>query len=302
MPIRLAPISRRRFLTRSAVAAAGLGITPKLLASIKPTDARSWALLSDPHLAADRATVSRDMNMAEHFAAVTREILERTRLPAGLFINGDCAYNTGETGDYRLLAELLEPIRGAQIPVCLGLGNHDNRERFREALGPELPSSKPLSDKHVALVRTRYVNWFVLDSLEKPLSVPGLLGQPQLDWLASTLDSNRHKPALVLVHHQPDSNGTTSGLKDTDAFYQVIRPRKQVKAYFFGHTHVWKVEQDPSGLHLVNLPAVGYPFRAEQPTGWVLATLGRKGALLELRCTDPKRPAHGQFVELNWRG
>jgi 3',5'-cyclic AMP phosphodiesterase CpdA len=159
-----------------------------------------------------------------------------------------------------------------------------------------------LPDKQVALIRARHANWFVLDSLEKPLSVPGLLGELQLQWLASSLDSNRHKPALVLVHHNPDSTGTNSGLKDTDAFYQVIRPRKQVKAYFFGHTHVWKVEEDPSGLHLVNLPAVGYPFRAEQPTGWVQTTLERKGARLELRCTDPKHPAHGQIVELKWRG
>ena len=43
-----------------------------------------------------------------------------------------------------------------------------------------------------------------------------------------------------MVHHNPGV-GANIGLKDTSAFLDVIRPRKQVKAYVYGHTHTWKI-------------------------------------------------------------
>ena len=107
---------------------------PSLLAAAKRTDPNSWALLADTHLAADRALVARDINMTDHFTKVSGELLALPKRPAGVFITGDCAYNSGQTGDYRHVADLLEPIRQGQMPVHLALGNHDHRERFWEAI------------------------------------------------------------------------------------------------------------------------------------------------------------------------
>ena len=152
----------------------------------------------------------------------------------------------------------------------------------------------------MALLRTPRANWFVLDSLETTLSTPGLLGQEQLDWLAGALDANPDQPALVLIHHNPGLSGNF-GLKDTAALFEIIRPRKQVKAYIFGHTHAWNVGQDESGIHLINLPPVSYVFTAGLPTGWVHARLERKGMELELRCVDHSHKSHGQIVKLQWR-
>ncbi len=283
MPIHLPPISRRRFLARSLAAGAALGFSPTLLAGSKRTDENSWALLSDTHLSADPARLGRGINMAEHFTAVSRELCSLPKRPAGVFINGDCAFNSGEPGDYAMVAELLKPIRQEQMPVHLTLGNHDNREHFWDALQEEGAVKRPLADKQTALLRTPRANWFLLDSLEKTLSTPGLLGQEQLDWLAKCLDANAHKPAIVLVHHNPGISGNM-GLKDTVPFFEIIRPRKQVKAYIFGHTHRWSVTQDNTGLHLINLPPVAYPFEEGDPAGWVHATVGKNGMRLELRC------------------
>ena len=157
----------------------------------------------------------------------------------------------------------------------------------------EKATQRPLADRQVALLRTPRANWFVLDSLEETLATPGLLGQAQLDWLAGALDANHDKPALVLLHHNPGLTGNV-GLKDTAALFAVIRPRKQVKAYIFGHTHVWNVWPDESGIHLINLPPVSYVFQAGEPAGWVHAMLEREGMQLELRCVDPAHKSHGQ--------
>lgn len=301
MPIHLAPITRRRFLQRSALAAAGLAVTPHLLAAGRPLDADSWALLSDTHLAADRSFLCRGINMVDHFKIVSKELLGLTKRLAGVFLTGDCAYNQGEGGDYMLLSELLDPIRQAQMPVHLALGNHDHREHFWAAFQEERTAPHPLKNRQVGLLQTPHVNWFILDSLEKTLSTPGLLGREQLDWLAKSLDEHQEKPALVLVHHNPGLNGGNMGLKDTLPFLEIIRPRKQVKAYIYGHTHHWQVEPDPSGIHFINLPAVAYVFRDGDPSGWVHTTVKPDGMRLELRSVDPSHKAHGEIHHLKWR-
>jgi hypothetical protein len=301
MPIYLPPVSRRAFLGRALAAGAGLALKPALLAAGKSTNPDSWALFSDIHLAANETEVQRGVNMAEHFATVSREVLGLNELPAALFINGDCAFNSGEKEEYATVTKLLEPLRAEQIPIHLALGNHDNRERFWEVLQDEKSAKRPLADRQVALIRTPRANWFILDSLEKTLSAPGYLGKEQLDWLATALDKNPDKPALVLVHHNPGI-AENMGLKDTSAFLDVIRPRKQVKAYIYGHTHTWKITQDSSGIHLINLPPVAYVFQEGNPSGWVHAMVEDKKMRLELRCIDTTHKAHGQKVELAWRG
>jgi 3',5'-cyclic-AMP phosphodiesterase len=301
MPIHLPPISRRQFLTRTLVGAAGLALGPGLLAAAKETDPDSWALLSDVHLAADPALVARKINMTDHLKQVAKEVLALPKRPAGVFITGDCAYNSGQIADYAHITELLEPIRKDETPICLALGNHDNRERFWEALKQEKAVKRPVADRQVALVKTPRANWFVLDSLDQTLSTPGLLGQEQLDWLGRALDANADKPALVLVHHNPGLTASINGLKDSEALYDVIRPRKQVKAYIFGHTHFWNVAEDTSGIHLINLPPVAYVFIEGQPSGWVHASLAGDGMRLECRCLDTKHPAHAQVHNLRWR-
>ncbi len=301
MPIQLQPISRRRFLSRSALAGAGLALAPRLLADSKPENPNSWVLISDVHLAGDATKVARNVNMTDHFKGVSAEILALPERPAGLFLTGDCAFNSGEKEDYAQLSKLLEPIRKDGIPVCLALGNHDNREHFWDGLKDEKAVKRPVADRQVALVKSPKINWFVLDSLEKTLSTPGILGTAQLEWLASALDANSDKPAIILVHHNPGVSETISGLKDTEAFYEVIRPRKQVKAFMYGHTHHWSVTKDPSGIHLINLPAVAYVFIEGQPSGWVHATLQPKGMRLDVSCLDKTHSAHGQVVNLDWR-
>lgn len=301
MPIYLPPISRRRFLRGAVAAAGGLALDPARLVAKEATQERSWALLSDLHLAADASLVARGVNMTDHFQQVAGELLDLPEKPEGVLITGDCAYNSGEVIDYSHFVDLLDPLRTHGLGVHLLLGNHDNRDRFWEVFQQEKTAPRPLADRQVAFLRAGPVNWYILDSLDKTLSSPGLLGPEQLQWLAKALDANPQTPALVVLHHNPGINGGNLGLKDTLPLFEVIRPRVQVKAYLYGHTHAWKVETDPSGIHLVNLPPVSYVFREGFPSGWVHAAIGPAGMRLELRCVDRTRKDHGQKVNLAWR-
>ena len=109
--------------------------------------------------------------------------------------------------------------------------------------------------------RAKHNTHGIQDFLQRVDENPGALGADQLRWLAETLDAHRKTPAVILVHHNPGEDNKIGGLKDTDALLEIIRPRPQVKAWVYGHTHNWKVTQDASGVHLVNLPPVAYIFR-----------------------------------------
>jgi 3',5'-cyclic AMP phosphodiesterase CpdA len=301
MPLHLIPHSRREFLRRSVCAGAALLTIPALRASAA-VDPDRWALLSDPHIAADPEAVMRNVHLVEHLRAVVSEIGRQATLPAGAIVNGDCALDRGLAGDYATFTEQLRPIVTSGVPLHMTLGNHDDREVFWTALHDAKPAVPPVASKHVSIVETARANWFLLDSLEVTKQTPGLLGEEQRAWLAKALDAHSEKPALIMVHHNPVSPDAAkkTGLVDAPELLEILLPRRQVKAVFFGHTHVWRqFEQD--GLHLINLPAVAYPFKPEELTGWVDCKLRDGGATLDPRAHDAQHPLHGKVVELTWR-
>lgn len=324
MPVYLPPISRRRFL-KGSLSAAALAAAGRCLARADAGGGESWALLSDIHIAADSTVVHNGANMSRNLQMVAREVVAWPETVSGVLINGDLAFNNGEVADYKAVLGLLAPMREHGLPIHLTLGNHDHRERFWSTLPEEKSSDRKVPDRQTAIVRTRHANWFILDSLIQTRETPGRLGPEQREWLARVLDENKDKPALVAIHHQPAFAGVSGGglassaemlgvsrplqsliaatgaLQDTTELMEILRPRRHVKAYFFGHTHRWSVEHDSSGLCLINFPPVAYLFDQGRPNGWVHATLLAEGARLELRCLNRAHKDHGQIVNLEWR-
>lgn len=303
MPIHLPPLTRRNFLKRSLLAGAGLTAAPSLWAASPRTNPDSWVFFSDTHIAAEPDKVARGINMSEHLQSAAREVLALPERPTALFLTGDCAFNSGGADDYIQFARLLQPLREGGFPLHLTLGNHDNRERFWSSLPPRDAARKVVKDRQAALIKSPKVNWYMLDSLETTLQTPGLVGPEQLQWLAKSLDANPQRPAIVMVHHQPGSAAKDAGggLKDTPALLEILRPRRQVKAWVFGHTHTWVHREDESGLHFVNLPPVAYVFHEGDPSGWVHVTMRKDGADFQLNCLDHGHKQHRETLNLKWR-
>ena len=303
MPVHLPPLSRRAFLAGSVATVSGLLLSDSAWGAGERAiaDPHRFALLSDVHVAADRAAVQRNVVMADHLAKVVAEVAALSPRLAAAAVDGDLALGTGEAGDYAVLLDLLRPLRAAGVPVHLALGNHDHRERFRAALPASERRATPLEERHAYVVESPRANWFILDSLDQTNAVPGTLGETQLRWLAEAIDARKDKPALLVVHHNPDpEDPTRGGLTDTFPLLDLIKSRPQAKALFYGHTHRWSVARE-AGAYLVNLPAVAYVFREGDPSGWVDVRLTEAGATLELRCVDPAHKQHGEKHELLWR-
>ncbi len=254
--------------------------------------------MSDTHIAADPKELQRGQVMAENLRAVVLDILAQPERPVGIFVDGDLALKDGKPGDYKTFLDLTEPIRKAGIPLHLTLGNHDDRAHFRAALRDAAPVESEVVDKQASVVAGANLRFLVLDSLDRVNETPGLLGDRQLQWLARRLDAAPEIPSVLLVHH--NLSQLPGALTDTVAFLNVIRPRRQVKAVFYGHSHRWENAED-AGIHLVNLPAVAYPFAANQPLGWCRFRPSADGAEVELRCVGGDRSKDRQTVALRWR-
>ncbi len=306
MPVTLPQLTRREFLKRAALAGVGLGFVelapPKCQAGLfgKSRDKHTFAFFSDTHIAADATLRHSDVNMADNLAACVRELAAWPVKPAAVIVNGDLAFQSGRPGDYATFGKWIEPVR-ALAPMHLSLGNHDERENFWQAFPHDVMKQSSSLHRQATVFASDRANWFLLDSLEVTDTAPGEVGSAQFDWLARELDLRPDKPALIVCHHNLQAPGGTTGLKDSAAFEELFARRRQVKAFLFGHTHNWHVEQHPSGVQLVNLPPTGYVFKAGRPSGWVRATLTRDGAEFELRSLNPQHPEHAQVKQVQWR-
>ena len=302
MPVTLPRLSRREFLKRAALAGAAVALAPQAYAGLfgKSRDKHTFALFSDPHIAADAALKNSGVNMADNLAACVRELAAWPVKPATVIVNGDLAFKFGLPEDYATFGKLIEPVR-TLAPVHLTLGNHDERENFWKAFPRDATRLKSVPQKQAAIFASDRANWFVLDSLDKTNSTPGVLGTAQLDWLDLALKARAAKPAIIVAHHNLNTVSGVSGLTDSAAFEELFTRHRQVKAFIFGHTHDWHVSQHRSGVHLINLPPTGYVFIRGRPSGWARATLARDGMEIELRSLDAKHPEHAQVEKLFWR-
>lgn len=307
MPVALPPIDRRRFLAGvlGSLALAGSGH----LFAQEAADPDTWAFLSDTHIPGDpnKAGGKPPVKPVEHFTKIRADILSGAAgKPCGALVTGDCVYIEGLPNDYVTLLAEFAPLRKAGLSVHFLMGNHDNREAFLRAAAKEIGGKEPetIPDRLCSVVETPRANFFLMDSLERTNYTPGLFGDEQLRWLEDELDRRKDKPAILFAHHYPDyTSGIAANphaLKDTDAFFDRIKDRKQVKAYVYGHAHIWKTVRR-HGIHLVNLPTTAWRFDQSQPFAWVLARLRDNGMSMTLRSLDPEHPKHDETVDLEWR-
>jgi 3',5'-cyclic AMP phosphodiesterase CpdA len=288
MPHLILPSLSRRAFTLSL---AGAGAT--LLRSAEPE--MHWALLSDTHVPENPADAYRGFHPYENLQKVIAEVAASK--PQGTLICGDVARLQGLAGDYASVKKLLEPVSAA-MPVAMALGNHDDRRNFLAAFGETQPGAQPVKQKHVLVVENALTRLIVLDSNMATNSTPGLLGKAQRTWLAEYLATANDLPTLIFVHHPPDD--ADGNLLDSPRLFDIVKDQKKVKAIVYGHSHRYHYEMW-QGIHLVNLPAVGYNFNDDQPVGWVEARFRREGGAFTLRSFGGNQDRNGKSVVLTWR-
>jgi 3',5'-cyclic AMP phosphodiesterase CpdA len=289
-------VDRRQFLKQSvaAVAALTLGKAQVTFAQSAQASTLHLALLADTHIPADRNDTYRGFKPWENLRRIVPEVVAAR--PAGVIVNGDAARLSGELPAYEVLKTLLAPI-ARQAPIYIGLGNHDDRDNFFQVIDTIPGDRQGVKDKHVLSVEHPVVRLLVLDSLLYVNKVAGLLGRAQRTWLSQLLDETDNRPTVLFIHHTLDDGD--GDLLDVDRLFRLIRPHPKVKAIFYGHSHRYEVSER-HGVHLINIPAVGYNFADDQPVGWLDARFNRNGVELTLRAFGGNLAGNGTTRTISW--
>jgi Icc protein len=159
---------------------------------------RTIVHLSDPHIlpSADDRLHGVD-TLAELRLILTRLEDQGTR-PDGIIVSGDLA-NSGDLDSYRRLRLVLDEARERfDAPVVPAMGNHDARATFREGLLGQPASDDP----YHAVAWVGGLRVIALDSTV-PGAAYGELGDRQLAWLRSELETPAAEGTVVVLHHPP---------------------------------------------------------------------------------------------------
>jgi len=291
-------INRRDFI-RTSLAAVGVMVTVgsrSVFGSGKNgKETARWAVLADTHIPEDVSDKYRRFYPYKNLQKVIPQIM--SKLPDGVAIAGDLARLEGKLGDYASLEKLLSPV-AEKTPVFMALGNHDNRENFLRVFRKIAGERQPASGKHVVVVNKHPIRLVILDSLFYVNKVPGLLGRAQRRWLQDYLKKCDETPTILCFHHTlGDGDGD---LLDVPRLFDIIKPVRKVKAVLYGHSHEYGFSEF-EGIHLINLPAVGYNFSDTEPVGWVEARLTAKGGDFTLHVVGGNKEKDGSVKKLAWR-
>ncbi len=287
--------NRRQFLKSSLYTTASVLAMRYNSSAAENEKIARWAFCSDTHVPADPTNEYRGFHPYENMAQLTPALLEAT--PEGVVITGDLARLEGLPGDYANLKRFIDPL-AESMPVCLALGNHDHRDNFTKYFNNLKVDRQPVEGKYVLDIELPQIRFLILDSLLYVNKVAGLLGKNQRTWLEEYLQSVDNRPILLFFHHTlSDGDGD---LLDVERLFRIVKPVPKVKGIVYGHSHVYNFDVR-EGIHLINLPAVGYNFRDSEPTGWVEAQLTTEGADFTLHALGGNRGKDGQSTSLEWR-
>jgi Icc protein len=282
---------RRTFLKSALAGAAVLAFRPSAFAAEKEFHV---ALISDTHIPADANDTYRGFKPVESLKRIVPELVEAK--PELTFHCGDAARLEGKIEDYQQVATLLQPIQ-AVAPLCMTLGNHDDRANFNTVFKAVAGEKQKVTGKNTLVLEHEIARFVVLDSLMYTNKAAGQVGKAQRAWLAKYLPTVTDRPVVIFVHQTlADADGD---LVDVDRLFDVIKPHPHVKAIFYGHSHVWAISQRQN-VQLINLPAVGYNFADKEPVGWVDARFRPNGVQLTLHAFGGNTAENGKQFDVKW--
>ena len=211
--------------------------------------------ISDIHLLADENGELLGVNTQESFQSVIDLLQKGNDTIDMILLTGDLTQDGSEVA-YKRLANILKIFN---VPIYYVPGNHDNSPLMSHVY----PCDGISNDRHIILK-----NWhlILLDS-QKSHAVEGYLDSTQLNYLQHCLQSYPEHHGLIALHHQPVPVGSLwlddIGLKNAEAFWQIILQYPNVKTILFGHVHQ-AFKQIVNGINCLGVPSTCIQFKPKQ--------------------------------------
>ena len=191
------------------------------------------AQITDLHITSDKDPLNKARN-EERLRKVLKAIHERKPRPVAIIASGDLV-DRGEPEEYVEFKKIVDEV---EIPLYLGLGNHDMRAPFRAAF-PATPVDKYGFVQYAAdLGGVRLV---MLDTLEEGSNDAGFC-RKRAAVLKRLLRQDKRTPTIVALHHPPIISGIQWMDPPPDADWikrlaKTIKGRAQIRTLICGHVH-----------------------------------------------------------------
>jgi 3',5'-cyclic-AMP phosphodiesterase len=192
------------------------------------------AQISDPHVCGRGLLYKGVSDSNAKLGNAIEHLHSLDRRPDLVLFTGDLV-DEGNADEYAMVREILRELT---IPYLVIPGNHDDREDFRAAFSDHayLPMQGPL---HYC-VDSHAVRIVGLDTCP-PGKHHGELDSSSLNWLTHTLESDRDKPTLVMMHHPPFTCGIPYldqyRYIQADALGEILGSFSNIEAVLCGHVH-----------------------------------------------------------------
>lgn len=209
--------------------------------------------ITDTHLFASVDTTQRGVNTQASLDAV----LDRARAdprwpPDAIVVTGDIVHDESRDGylRFRKTLETLGP------PAFCVPGNHDDPVALAECLSA--PRVQVCGDTQLGTWRA------ILLSTFGGGEVAGALGSAELARMEATLDEYPGEHTLICMHHPPVLMGSAwldnPGLRESEAFMELVRRHAQVRAVLWGHVHQ-ESDRSIGGVRFMSCPSTCSQFQ-----------------------------------------
>lgn len=245
-----------------------------------------------------RMVESGDGKMVGQSEEIVNAFLEAAseKKPDALILSGDLTFN-GERKSLDVLADKLDTLQKAGIPVLVIPGNHDIESSYAyRYIEDTAESTNPITEKdfkeicgsfgYDAAVSRDKDSFSYLYQLSKDLGIllldantvnaPGEIGQESLSWLEKQLQwAEEQGMKIISVSHQnllPQNDLLSIGftIYNNSQVFDLLE-KYGVKAHFSGHSHIWH-DETKNGL---TDTAVG--SLTVTPLGYAVAEINNTG-------------------------
>lgn len=191
--------------------------------------------LSDTHFVTGGGTLYNSVDGEAKLRTLFTELEASGSRPEAIVFTGDLA-DKGAPDAYATLRSIVEPAAARLgADVIWVMGNHDNRENFRQTLLDEAPSAEPFD-------RVHDVNGLRIIALDT--TVPGHhyghVTDAQLVWLKDVLSTPAPHGTLLAMHHPPIPSvldlAVSVELREQDALATVLQG-SDIRSIIAGHLH-----------------------------------------------------------------
>lgn len=260
-------LSRRRFLGVAGTSAAGILISPTLLANTGEKPLIRFGLLSDIHYADREAAGKRFYRESLTKVQEGINLMNHKKvdfvIELGDFKDQDAVPNEAKTLKY--LTDIESVMQKFAGPTYHVLGNHDmdgiSKQQFLERVKN---TGIPKSDSYYSFNRKK-IHFVVLDA---NFTQTGLeydhgnftwddtfIPEHQTNWLKEDLKTSKY-PVVVFIHQMlDDSKGVNQNVKNAAEVRQILEQSGKVLVVFQGHVHEERYNSI-NGIHYYSVNAV----------------------------------------------